>query len=210
MQVEEIWKDILEFKGQYQVSNLGNVRSLIRNKILKPAKISNNRINSTGYYVVNLKGKLYYIHRLVAETFIPNPNKLPQVNHIDGNKLNNCIDNLEWCTNSENIKHAYRTGLMKGLEKKKLSEKQIKWMKEFAKRYKATKENTIFKETWFREKYEGQTAKEVVQISKNGQPIKLWHSILVASKTLNIDKGNISACCRNKRKTAGGYMWKFN
>lgn len=86
--------------GRYQVSNLGRVKSLIgHEKILKPEI-------RTGYYAVNLsknnKQKSKRIHRLVAETFIPNPDNLPQVNHKDENKLNNNVANLEWCDNTYN------------------------------------------------------------------------------------------------------------
>ena len=114
--MEEIWKDIKGYEGLYQVSNLGMVKSLNyhltgRIKKLKLVK------NAQGYMVVTLhKGKeikVQKVHRLVAETFIPNSNNLPQVNHIDGNKENNNVNTLEWCTSSENQKHAYRTGLNK-------------------------------------------------------------------------------------------------
>lgn len=118
--MEEIWKDIKNYEGYYQVSSLGRVRSLTRKVrtfngertakgiILKPLK------TNTGYFRVDLKRsqKSHYvsIHRLVAETFIPNINKHLVINHIDGDKSNNCIDNLEWCTQSHNIKEAYRVG----------------------------------------------------------------------------------------------------
>lgn len=90
-------------------------------------------LDKYGYLKIKLsiKGKTYYrtIHRLVAETFIPNPNNLPQVNHIDGNKLNNDVSNLEWVTPKENTLHAYLTGLHKGVKTKVLlkRDKEIKF-----------------------------------------------------------------------------------
>ncbi len=101
----EIFKDIKGYEGLYQVSNLGRVKSFNRGKerILKPC------LDRYGYFHVTLskngKQKGCTIHRLVATTFIPNPNNLPQINHIDGNKTNNKIENLEWCTAQENVTH---------------------------------------------------------------------------------------------------------
>lgn len=109
----EIWKDITGYEGIYQVSNLGRVKRIGKyrnqykewnsNVLLKPID------NSNGYLFVTLsknnKTKQFYIHRLVAYAFIENTDKLPEVNHKDGNKQNNQIENLEWVTCSENIKH---------------------------------------------------------------------------------------------------------
>lgn len=107
----EEWKDIEGYEGLYQVSNLGNVRALkfyhSRNNVhlLKPT------VNKYGYCVVCLhkdkKVKQYRVHRLVAIAFLPNPDNLPYVNHIDCDKTNNSLTNLEWCTQSENVKHGY-------------------------------------------------------------------------------------------------------
>lgn len=130
----EIWKDIVGFEGIYQVSNLGRVKSLertIRNKgtksgfyhisekILSPRK----NINRHGYYEISLKQngkeKRFKLHRLVAIAFIPNPNNLPQVNHKDGNKDNNTVNNLEWCTDKENKKHAWENNLCSSSHRKR-------------------------------------------------------------------------------------------
>ena len=116
----EIWK---VFESGYEVSNLGNVRSIdrivetrkqplkLKGKLLKPA------IDKKGYkrVAIMINGKLstLKVHRLVAMAFIENVNNKPQVNHKDGNKLNNAINNLEWVNNSENVKHAYENGLSK-------------------------------------------------------------------------------------------------
>ena len=96
----EIWKDIDGYNGIYQVSNLGKVR---KSTSLKPIAIC---LNTTGYEQVNLSDgftrKKLLVHRLVAQAFIPNPNNLPQINHIDENKRNNIVSNLEWCDASYN------------------------------------------------------------------------------------------------------------
>ena len=99
-EVVEIWKEVVGYEEYYRVSNLGNVYSLISNKQLSPAK------NASGYMQLTLKGgKSVRVHRLVAEAFIPNPNNYPEVNHIDCNKINNKLENLEWVTPSMNIQH---------------------------------------------------------------------------------------------------------
>lgn len=109
--MQETWKDIKGYEGLYQVSNLGRVKGLKRNKILKPGKDKDGYLYVTLYNMYKLKGQK--VHRLVAQTFILNPENKPQVNHIDGNKQNNIVNNLEWCTRLENIEHAWKTGLMK-------------------------------------------------------------------------------------------------
>lgn len=131
---EEIWKDIEGYEGYYQVSNYGNIKSLSR--IIYSEKRSNYKTKekvlrqsntTTGYKKVELvkEGikKSYKVHRLVATAFIPNPENKPEVNHIDGNKINNYIENLEWVTSSENSIHAYETGL--NPKKIDLDEKEI-------------------------------------------------------------------------------------
>lgn len=108
----EQWETIKGYEN-YQISTLGNVKNIISGSLLKPQN------NGKGYqhvclYDKNHKGKLIMVHRLVAQTFIPNPNNLPQVNHKDENKKNNCVDNLEWCDSNYNINygtHNERIGL---------------------------------------------------------------------------------------------------
>ena len=105
----EIWKKIDGFDG-YEISNHGNILSTKYNS-KKLLSIRKNVIYPS--VCLHADGKKYnrYIHRLVAEAYIPNPKNKPQVNHIDGNKKNNHKSNLEWVSNSENIKHAYKLGI---------------------------------------------------------------------------------------------------
>ena len=106
--MNEIWANIKDYED-YQVSNLGRIRSYKNNKVI----ILKGWIQNTGYLTITLNNKKYSVHRLVAETFIHKEKGKDYVNHIDGNKLNNCVDNLEWCTCKENIQHAYKIGLIK-------------------------------------------------------------------------------------------------
>lgn len=124
--MNEIWKAIKGYEGLYQVSNLGRVLSNGRKCVTRIMKAQRN---TKGYYYVNLfkygKRTPVLIHRLVAETFIPNIENKGTVNHIDGNKLNNSVNNLEWNTCSENIKHAYANGLKQAVRSKKIIQKSI-------------------------------------------------------------------------------------
>ena len=107
--MKEIYKT---FNGTYAISNYGNIKNIKTNRILKL------RPNHKGYLKTNIyvEGKLKTIfpHKLVAQMFIPNPNNKPQINHIDGNKQNNHISNLEWSTAKENMQHAFKSGLNLG------------------------------------------------------------------------------------------------
>lgn len=182
---KEVWKDIQDYEGLYQVSNLGRVRSLGRpvfnaikhgniwrkGKILKPIKTQN-----TGYYCVSLVKdkhlKRKSIHRLVAEAFIPNPNDLPQVNHKDENKANNQVSNLEWCTSKYN--NAFN-GLNKRIALKNKN---------------------------------GKRSKAVGQYTLNGDKVKVWPSTHECARA-GFDRANISKCCHGKKKNYRGYIWKF-
>ena len=110
-----IWKDMIGYEGQYQVSSTGLIRSIVDNHGRPAQRQRATHIRSGNYEYVNLSVKdttrSEAVHRAVAKAFIPNPDNKPMVNHIDGNKLNNNACNLEWATCSENHKHAYAAGL---------------------------------------------------------------------------------------------------
>lgn len=109
--MKEIWKNIPNYEGIYEISSFGKIKNTKSGKILKLIK------NHRGYLKTNLskngKLKTVFPHRLVAESFIENPNNLPQVNHKDGNKENNYVFNLEFCTEKHNMQHAVKNGLIK-------------------------------------------------------------------------------------------------
>lgn len=190
--MEEIWKDIKGYEGLYQVSNFGNVKSLDRYIINKngdkqyfPGKYLNQGI-SDNYLKVTLsksnKQRTFRVHILVARTFIPNPENKPEVNHMDGDKSNNRVDNLEWNTRSENELHAYKNGLAKP------SDKQKQAVAKYAK-----------------ENY----SKKVIQYSLNGEFIKEWNSMHDVWRELGIRPSYICRCCKGLRNQTYGYVWKY-
>lgn len=143
--MQEIWKNIKEYEGYYQISNLGRVKSLSRNvngphgtRRIKEKIRSNNKL-SHGYEIIILskfgEKKVFSIHRLVAEHFIPNPEDKPAVDHINGIKHDNRAENLEWLTHHENMEHAIKNGMFDFKGEKhnvsKLTNEQAKEIKNF-------------------------------------------------------------------------------
>ena len=157
--IEEIWRPIEGYEGLYEVSSYGRVRSLDRyvkngcSYRLHKGKVLSLLKGKYGYIQINLcyNRKMYkkYVHRLVAETFLPNTDNLPQVNHKDEDKTNNNVDNLEWCDHSYNINYGSRkdkvrdtaikngnwTGLSKKEYKKKYDQDNKEYIKEYKKKY---------------------------------------------------------------------------
>jgi hypothetical protein len=113
--MKEIWKDVKNYEGLYQVSNLGRIKSFPRNGTIKQEKILKQVLDNNGYFIVGLwknnKSKKMCVHWIVANAFIPKKEDDEVINHIDGNKTNNCINNLERCTQRKNVKEAIRLGL---------------------------------------------------------------------------------------------------
>lgn len=181
-------KDIEKFKD-YTIDENGNVFSKRKNKYLKQT------INKYGYCKVTLQKnkykKIYSVHRLVAEAFIPNPENKPQINHIDGNKQNNNITNLEWCTGKYNMNEAVRIGLFDNV-KKIQHDNAIK--------------NNLGRNYIYANKV---TKKKVRQYDKDNNLIGEYDSMSEANRITGIKISSISYCCTGKRKTGGGYIWHF-
>lgn len=188
-----MWKYIKGFEKKYLVSDAGKVKRVDWSNVDKigrkrhyPETIINPRKGKTGYLRVSLNGIDYYVHRLVAEAFIPNLESKPEVNHKDGNKKNNALYNLEWVTKAENCKHASENNLIN-----KISEKRKKQCK--INRIKAVENNK----------------KPVLQYDINGNFIKEYSSAAEAIKEYK--NSSIGAVCRKDkyRKTASGFKWTY-
>lgn len=185
--MKEIWKDVHGYDGLYQVSNTGRVRKLrfINNRVNKEKTfLITPQLLDTGYYKVMLyndgKYKNALVHRLVACAFIPEETGRTYVNHKDGNKTNNVVTNLEWCTQSENNRHAYRTGLRSAPATGRFG----------ADSYKAIPVEMLDKDT--------------------GKVICRFGSLIDAAKYVGAKKScHICSCCKGKLKTAYGHGWRY-
>lgn len=190
---EEIWKDIKGYEGLYQVSNLGRVKSLERfiidernrfyhlcSKILKLQQTRN------GHYKIRLtnekKAKNFYVHRLVAEAFIPNPFNYPIINHKDECPGNNSVDNLEWCDYKYNCNY--------GTRNKRMDEKISKVLYNNPKRCKPINQIDI----------------------QTNKVIKRWFGAVEISRTLGYDRTNLCLCCKGKHfknQIYHGFRWEY-
>lgn len=180
--MKEVWKDVKGYEGLYQVSNFGRIKSMpksnrLRTIIMKPK----NR--KDGYLTVALfSGNKYnhlYVHRIVAEAFILNECGGKEINHIDGNKKNNNVCNLEWVTRKQNLEHAVKNGLRDPAPMKGKTGEKCK------------------------------TSKYISQYDLSGNLIKNWIGIAEAARHLKCNACSISACLTNRTKTCKGFVWKY-
>ena len=195
--MQEVWKPIEGYEGLYEVSSLGNVRSLDRRvkgkdgKIIRHIGLTLKPSSCRGYLhvILNKDGhfKACTVHRLVANAFIPNADNKPQINHIDGDKANNRVDNLEWVTQSENIRHSYETGL-RGDANRLASQVNMAKARE---------------EAW------KTTRKPVLQLDMNSEVVRMFCSENEAARETGVPQANISKCLLGKRNKAGGYQWRY-
>jgi len=177
--LKEIYKDIKGYEGKYQISNMGNVKSLDylntkKPKVLTPIK------HHLGYLLVHLGyNKIKMIHTLVAEAFIDNPEGKKFVNHIDGNKQNNNVKNIEWVTSKENMNHAIITGLRN------------------------PHKNNHPKGS------DTPNSKPILQCAKNGDIIRKWDCISDAARAVGCNPASIVNNAMGRTKTLHGFTWKY-
>lgn len=183
----EIWRDVPGWEGVYQISNMGRMKSF---KVDPSGKVMSLR-NKTGDYIRVVlqkhgrKPKTVLVHRLVAKVFIPNPLNLPAVNHKDCDKQNNSVSNLEWCTNSYNVRHSMYMHPMQNVS------------------------------MVYYNKFE--RPKSIAQIDKSGNIIAVYGSAKMAQVSTGVCSRNILQVANRTpfnrkgqiRKTAGGYVWRF-
>lgn len=185
----EIWKDVPGFEGYYQASSFGRIRSVdrITNSRTAYGKILKQSLQNSGYRFVGLakngKTKSSLVHRVVAISFLELVDGKTYVNHKDGDKENNNVNNLEWCSFSENIKHSYVLGT------RVISDRQINRLKNF---------NVETK------------SKSVYQYDISGNLLNKYPSMIVASLKTGVNYSSICSCVKGhiKHKTAGGFVWK--
>ena len=198
------WSPVIGFEGKYEISTLGQVRNN-KGAMLKPTL---KRTTGTVYKVVRLwkEGQYHtkYIHRLVAEAFIPNPGGLPIINHKDEDGTNNLIENLEWCTQKYNTN--YGTGLIRMAKKRK----GVPLAKEHKEKIASSVSAYYKTHTSACKGVPSKNRKPIVQCSKDGAEIKRYSSIAEATDG-NLSKvRNITANCNGKRKSAYGFVWKWD
>mgnify|MGYP000622202944 CR=1 FL=1 len=203
------WRAVEGYKGLYEVSNTGQVKSL-NYKRTGQAHILAPKHNPSGYlqvvlYKENIK-KYVYIHRIVAAAFIPNPEEKAYVNHIDGDKTNNNINNLEWVTPRENNLHAYKTGLKQPTEMTEELKQRISKTR--------TGQNSG-KNHYFYGNHLDEEHKRILKESHYTARVKcldtneVFNSIKEAAAQKRVHAQSISAVCRGKRPSAGGYKWEY-
>lgn len=238
---DETWREVLHSEGHYSVSSFGRVRSNSRTVVCRDGRelpISERMLkpghNQHGYEVVAIairKKGTFRVHRLVAEAFIPNPNNLPVVNHLNGIKTDNRVENLEWCTQPDNIRHSFATGLSKPAYRakgKKLSESEVdeirvllskgEAVKGIACHYRVTPATiyAINSSSIHKQRGNGQlqtklyraAPRPIKSISPDGT-VTEYESIAEAIRRVGAERGCIWRVLKGKMKTHLGMRWVY-
>lgn len=184
--MEEIWLPVQGYEGLYEVSDHGRVRS--GKVILKPHHMNNGYDNVSLFK--NGKYKFFGIHRLVALAFVPNESRLPQVNHKDGNKRNNFASNLEWCSASRNIQHAYDEGLKENCRKH---------CRELGKR--GSRELDAYRQS---------IKRPVISIRIDSGVVCHHESVNQAARDTGCDLAAVSKILRGKQHQTKGYRFEYD
>lgn len=181
----ELWKPIEGYE-QYLISTKGRIFSIKSSIILK------QQLDKDGYNIICLKGKTMKVHRLVGKAFISNFKNLPQINHKDGNKTNNKIENLEWCDASYNMQHSFNVLNRVVWSKGKRMSQEFK-----------DKLSNLFKGK--RSLSNNPRARKVICVETGD----VYSCARLAEITLSISKGTVAHCAKGYTKTAGGYHWEY-
>ena len=183
--MQEIWKDIIEYEGIYQISNLGRVKNTVTKEIKKQSD------NGKGYKIVNLwkqnKGKMFYIHRLVAEAFIENTLNKPEVHHIDSDRSNNTVENLAWVTTKEN------NNLGKHIER---MTKNKRWIETRSTSMAKAREKSIVINS-YKTKF------------TKWNFVKVFDSLAQGARELGLDRGGCTRVANGKQKHTHGYKVEY-
>ena len=211
--MEEIWRPVKDHAG-YEVSSLGRVRSIdrtikrnyrgkeyeynLRGRILKPS------LSCFGYLRVRFgkMGRFYFIHRLVAEAFIPTIKGCSYINHKDEVKTNNTPENLEWCTMKYNNNYNGRQERCRNTRDKNDPERL--WLK---KSVETKRKNGVYSKMWV--KFLSHRVRKVRQLDMDGNLIREWESVTAAANYVNTSTTKISGVCLGKRKSTRGYKWEY-
>lgn len=234
--MDEIWKEIPGYNGMYMASNLGRVKSLNYMKTGSEQVMATQRMGDW-HLTVSMPDMPRLVHVLVAKAFIPNPENKPIVHHIDGNPINNVVDNLMWVTHKEHqeihvAKPVYKYNLdgMFIAAYPSITEAAIQnghktsgtisqcclgniktaygfqWSFEYKDRLEPVKTKY---QRCSESMTNGKLSKKVGQYSIDGKLIKVWPSMSEASRQMNISVPDIVRCCRGRRKTRKGFVWKY-
>lgn len=246
--MEELWKDIPDFEGYYQASNLGRIRSVDRyvkykntdGVALRKGKILSPKTSKKGYLETTLmkEGKNYYkrIHQLIASAFLPNPNNYPYINHINENKKDNRVENLEWCTPKYNTEVYHKSRIK--LYQYTLDGELIEVWNSITKAAESLQgdkggihhccvgriSNGNSKKTYLgyiwsysplssdelQRRATNEGLVRVIQLDLNGNILRSYNSTTEAAKAVGCNPSAITMACNGLRKTIKGYQWRKN